>query len=69
MSLLNQFVLLEDFEKTQVKTPDPPSDATNKSVIRKQCIERYKAKKHNWAKKTQYSVRKIIADRRLRVNG
>ncbi|KAM3142378.1 hypothetical protein pb186bvf_005535 [Paramecium bursaria] len=60
MRLINSFIMMTD---------PVPILTQNKDDYRKLSIQRYKQKKHNWAKKIQYLVRKQVADTRLRVGG
>ncbi|CAK58170.1 unnamed protein product (macronuclear) [Paramecium tetraurelia] len=77
MNVLNSFLISNETQSTVqeskldslVVISQGEEKLIDKNFIRKECLQRYRAKKRMWMNRTLYECRKQIADRRLRFNG
>ncbi|CAD8121771.1 unnamed protein product [Paramecium sonneborni] len=77
MNVLNNYLISNETQSTiqeskldsMVVIPQAEEKINDKNFIRKECLQRYRAKKRMWMNRTLYECRKQIADRRLRFNG
>ncbi|CAD8107876.1 unnamed protein product [Paramecium primaurelia] len=77
MIVLNNFLISNETQSTiqeskldsVVVISQGEEKLIEKNYIRKECLQRYRAKKRMWMNRTLYECRKQIADRRLRFNG
>ncbi|CAK60761.1 unnamed protein product (macronuclear) [Paramecium tetraurelia] len=77
MNILNNYLVSNETQSTiqeskldsVVVISQGEEKINDKNLIRKECLQRYRAKKKMWMNRTLYECRKQIADRRLRFNG